>query len=93
MTFHRQGKSQAQGFVPTGDTGPDGHFSVGTGAPQNGAPAGNYIVTFEQPIIDPGNPVETEIDALGGKYSDPLQSQWNVTVKAGINELLVFELD
>lgn len=93
VTLHRQDSSQNLGFVPTGETGPNGNFTLSTGAPQNGAPPGTYVVTFERPIIDPKNPVETEIDAFGGKYSDPAQSKWTVTVESGKNLLPLFQLD
>jgi hypothetical protein len=93
VKFHSQDSSQQSGFIPTGDTGPDGGFTLSTGAPQNGAPPGSYMVTFERPIIDPKNPVETEVDGLKGKYSDPAQSKWTVTIENGENSLQPFELE
>ena len=93
VTFHNLNNTTANEFVPVGDTGPDGSFSLSTGAPQNGAPTGTYVVTFERPEIDPENPVETEIDGLQGKYSNKTDSKWTVTVVNGENPLQVFELD
>ena len=52
-------------------------------------------MTFEKPEI--GSPastgsIETEIDAFGGKYSDPAKSKWTVTIEKGENSLQPFEL-
>ena len=93
VKFHHHDGAPTLGFVPVGDTGPDGSFTMSTGAPQNGAPPGKYLVTFERPILDPKKSVETEIDALGGKYSDPTKSKWTATVTSGENILEPFELE
>jgi hypothetical protein len=95
VTLHSQTETAKPAFIPSGQTGPDGKFSLSTGAPGNGAPPGTYVVTFEKPEI--GSPastgsVETEIDAFGGKYSDPAKSQWIVTIEKGENSLQPFEL-
>ena len=95
VTLHSQAETAKSEFIPSGQTGPDGKFSLSTGAPGNGAPPGTYVVTFEKPEI--GSPastgsVETEIDAFGGKYSDPAQSKWTVTIEQGENSLPPFEL-
>jgi hypothetical protein len=96
VTLHPQSEAAKPKFIPTGQTGPDGKFTLSTGAPCNGAPPGSYLVTFEKPEI--GSPaktgyVETEIDAFGGKYSDPAQSKWTIIIKAGENSLQPFELN
>ena len=93
VTLHRQDGSRPMDFVPMGDTGPDGSFKLSTGAPQNGAPPGAYIVTFERPLLDPKQSVETEIDGFRGKFSDPAQSKWTVKIERGDNSLQPFELD
>src|SRR5690242_10440546 len=43
VTFHRQGEPAKSEFIPSGQTGPDGKFSLSTGAPGNGAPPGAYV--------------------------------------------------
>jgi hypothetical protein len=96
VTLHAQGETAKPKFIPTGQTGLDGKFTLSTGAPGNGAPPGTYLVTFEKPEI--GSPaatgsVETEIDAFGGKYSDPAQSKWTITIEKGENSLQPFELN
>src|SRR5262249_42010611 len=87
-TLHPQTGTAKRAFIPSGETGPDGRFTLSTGAPGNGAPPGSYLVTFEKPEI--GSPastgfIETEIDAFGGKYSDPSQSKWTITIQRGEN--------
>ena len=52
-------------------------------------------MTFEKPeIASPASTgsIETEIDAFGGKFSDPAKSKWNVTIERGENSLEPFEL-
>jgi hypothetical protein len=96
VTFHPEVKTDKPGFVPIGETGPDGSFTLSTGAPSNGAPPGEYVVTFEKPVIAPAretNYIETEVDAFRGKYSDPEQSKVRITVSSGENALAPFELD
>lgn len=95
VTLHSPTEAAQPQFIPSGQTGPDGKFSLSTGAPGNGAPPGTYVVTFEKPEI--GSPastgsIETEIDAFRGKYSDPAQSEWTVTIEQGENLLQPFEL-
>lgn len=90
VTLHSQGGAAKPQFIPSGQTGPDGKFTLSTGAPGNGAPTGTYVVTFEKPEIT--GSVETEVDAFGGKYSDPAKSQWTVTIEKGENSLQPFDL-
>jgi hypothetical protein len=90
VTLHSQTKTEKSGFIPTGQTGPDGKFTLGTGASRNGAPPGTYAVTFEKPEIK--GYVETEVDAFAGKYSDPAKSPWTVTIEKGENSLQPFDL-
>jgi hypothetical protein len=95
VTLHPQTETAKPAFIPSGQTGPDGKFKLSTGKPGNGAPPGTYVVTFEKPEI--GSPaatksIETEIDAFGGKYSDPAKSEWTVNIEKGENSLQPFEL-
>lgn len=83
-------------FTPSGETGPDGKFTLSTGAPGNGAPPGEYVVTFEKPrvVSDRKNSgIETEVDDLKGKFSDAGQSKWKVTVQKGENHVPTFDLE
>jgi hypothetical protein len=95
VTLHAQSETAKPEFIPTGQTGPDGKFKLSTGAPGNGAPPGTYVVTFDLPEIASAastRAIETEVDAFGGKYSDPAQSKWTVTIDKGENSLEPFEL-
>lgn len=95
VTFHPQFDIGKIDYRPYGETGADGRFTLSTGAPGNGAPVGVYLVTFEKPGLESpkaSNFLETEIDEFRGKYSDPEQSSWEVTVERGGNELDPFEL-
>jgi len=83
-------------YVPYGESGVDGQFTLSTGAGGNGAPRGEYVVTFEKPRIvsDPAaSGIETEVDDFKGRYSDPSKSQVKVTVQSGENLLPTFQLD
>lgn len=93
VQFHNQDGSHEDGFIPIGETGTDGGFEMSTGAPRNGAPPGTYAVTFELPMIDPEQPVETEIDGFEGKYSDPATSTFRATVSDNQQDPLVFALE
>jgi 5-hydroxyisourate hydrolase-like protein (transthyretin family) len=96
VTLHRPAGTTKSEFIPSGQTGPDGRFKLSTGAPGNGAPPGTYVVTFEKPEIGSAastGSVETEIDAFGGKYSDPAKSKWTVTIDKSENSLDPFELN
>jgi hypothetical protein len=96
VKFHPQFNMGSIKFIPLGETGADGSFTLSTGAPGNGAPRGSYVVTFEKPEIAPAaktNYIETEIDALHGKYSDPQKSKLQITIASGENSLQPFEIE
>src|SRR5260221_10794981 len=42
VTLHPQAETAKPTFIPSGQTGPDGRFTLSTGAPGNGAPPGSY---------------------------------------------------
>ena len=96
VTLHPQFNMGRIKWGVVGETGPTGEFSVGTGAPGNGAPPGEYVVTFTKPRIDSDperNGSEIEVDDFQGKYSDPEDSLWTASIKKGENRLQPFELD
>src|SRR5689334_5588670 len=67
VRFHPQFNIGRIKYIPEGETGPEGQFTLSTGAPSNGAPPGEYVVTFEKPVIESSkqhNFIETEIDAF-----------------------------
>lgn len=96
VKFYPQFEMGEVKYVPEGETGPQGTFVLSTGAPGNGAPPGVYVVTFEKPEIESAresNYLETEIDALQGKYSNPEDGGWLVTVEPRENQFGPFELE
>lgn len=72
---------------PFAATGDDGSFRLGTYAMEDGAPAGRFKAIIIWPLPLPRD----SSDQLGGRYSDPARSAWDVTVIAGANELPPFE--
>lgn len=95
VTMHPQFDMGPITWGVVGETGPTGEFTIGTGGVGNGAPAGDYIVTFTKPRVDsdPENGLEAEVDDFKGKYSDPDESRWTVSITKGENQLEPFELD
>ena len=94
VTFHPQFDIGATKFTPNGETGKDGRFTLSTGAPSDGAPPGEYAVTFE--LLRGGADKagrDIEVDAWKGKYADPAKSTFKVEIKNGDNTLEPFKLD
>lgn len=95
VSYHPQFNIGRVEFIPSGDTGPTGEFTLSTGAAGNGAPAGEYVVTFEKPRIvsDRQNSgIELEVDEWQGRFADPAASAWKVTVDRDRAEPVTFEL-
>lgn len=96
VTLHPQFDMGERKWAIIGETGAQGTYTVGTGVPGNGAPPGDYVVTFEKPRVAADrkqNNLEIEVDDFQGKYSDPTKSTWKVTVVKGDNKLDTFALD
>jgi len=96
VTLNPQFKMGRITWGVVGESGPTGEFVVGTGGRGNGAPVGDYIVTFTKPRIAEDlerNGTEMEVDDFEGKYSDPAKSPWKVTIKKGENRLGPFHLE
>ena len=94
VTFHPKFDMGAVKFTPSGLTGKDGRFTLITAAPGDGAPPGDYSVTFE--LMRGGADKmgrDIEADAWKGKYADPAAGSWPVTVRPGDNRLEPFRLD
>lgn len=94
VTFHPKFDMGSVKFTPNGVTGKDGRFTLSTAAPKDGAPPGEYSVTFE--LLRAGadkRGLDTEFDVWKGKYGDPATSKWTVEVKGGTNDLEPFRLD
>ena len=80
-------------FTPNGVTGKDGRFLLSTGAPADGAPPGEYSVTFE--LLRAGADErgrDTEFDVWKGKYANS-DTAPTVTVGSSATTLEPFRLD
>ena len=91
VTFHPQ--FPLKHFKPSGTTDANGKFTLSTGAPNNGAPRGEYIVTFEKLTAGSDkNGLDVDIDLWKGKYADPNASKFKVEIRDNV-ELEPFKLD
>lgn len=80
VTLHDvEGFDEEAPAIPQAVTKQDGSFAISTFEAEDGAPAGEYAATFVW-----GRPqglgIDTSVDKLQGKYSDPETSQFKVTV-------------
>jgi len=97
VTLHPKGATDHTAVPATGLTKDDGTFTVTTGN-QDGAPAGEYVVTVvcsrmpknAKKGLGTGN-IDTE-DVLQGAYANRDTSKIFVTLKAGPNQLETFNL-
>ena len=96
VTLHPRFDIGKRDFKPSGETDRQGKFTLSTGAPGNGAPSGEYAVTFEKPRTESdrrNSGIEVEVDDFKGKYSDPATSGNVVTVGRESTVLGPFKLD
>lgn len=80
-------------FTPNGVTGEDGRFILSTGAPADGAPPGEYSVTFE--LLQAGadeRGLDADFDVWKGKYANPDNAP-KVTVGSSATTLEPFRLE
>lgn len=94
VKFHPKFDIGAVRFVPSGVTNKDGRFILSTAAANDGAPPGEYAVTFElmRATSDKAG-LDVEVDAWKGKHADPAAGKWPATVRSGENNLDPFMLD
>jgi hypothetical protein len=99
VTFHPKGTTDVYTVRPVGLTGEDGTFTLTTGR-DDGAPAGEYVVTFicsEEITARPGKGAistaapETR-DRFDGAFANAERSIFRVEIKKGPNELEPFHL-
>ncbi len=82
-------------YSPVAITDITGAYQITSLQPGDGAPVGEYAVTFEWPdhINDPSNGDPTpEIDRFRGAYVSVEKSQFKVIVQAGENTVPQFDL-
>jgi hypothetical protein len=94
VTFHPQFDMGSVKFTPNGETNKEGKFTLSTAAAGDGAPPGDYMVTFE--LLRGGSDKagrDIEVDVWKGKYADPEKGERKVTIKSGENALEPFSLE
>lgn len=92
VSLHAQFSMGTYKFTPFALTGKDGKFTVTTKTANDGAPAGDYLVTFE--MLQAGSDArgqDIEVDVWKGKYADQAKAE-KVTVTTGDNVLGPFDL-
>ena len=78
---------------PLATVGADGTFHVVTYGNQDGAPAGEYIVTIVWPgERDPKDEEASPPDKLNGQYADPTKSPLKAKVENGPTKLAPFNI-
>ena len=93
VTLHPKFDMGSVKFTPNGVTGKDGRFTLSTAAPGDGAPPGEYSVTFE--LLRAGADErgrDTEFDVWKGKYAKP-DTAPKVTVGSSTTTLKPYRLN
>jgi len=93
VTFHPKFDMGAVKFTPTGMTDRNGRFTLSTASANDGAPPGEYTVTFE--LLKAGTDnrgLDVEVDVWKGKYADSANGK-PVQIQEGENNLEPFRLD
>lgn len=92
VRFVRTGGDEALQVTCTTITDADGKFTCPTYMNLNGLPAGKYAVFFEWPVPTCIDPTDGETDKFKGKYGPQSRQKQTVEIKAGDNQLPVFNL-
>lgn len=90
VIFNPVDESDPKAVKPQGVVGTDGGFEIGTYGEKDGAPAGEYAVTFVWMIENPKT--KKQWSPLSMRLMQPDQSRLRVTIKQGSNELQPFQL-
>jgi hypothetical protein len=95
VAFYPLGEQGKLGFAPSAVTDEKGEFHLSSYAPDDGAPTGEYAVTFQWPqhvnTGEESDPVP-EVDQLHGLYNNPQKSRFKITVHEGENAINPFVL-
>jgi hypothetical protein len=96
VALHATGQRPGPQFDPSAATDDKGEFRLRSYRDGDGAPEGDYSVTFEWPKAVPGpDPGDAPqyIDQLAGKLNRVETSRFKVKIVPGENELKPFELN
>ena len=91
VVFHPVGKSGADAIKSRGQVGPDGTFTLTTYSGNDGAPAGEYLVTVQLWAAGVRSD-EAPSNRLNPKFATPETSGLTATVVAGPTTLEPFAL-
>ena len=95
MTLYPLKEFEKARFAPAAVTDENGEFTICSYQPGDGAPPGEYAVTFSWPkhlnTIDDDSGMP-EVDQLQGRYANPRTSTFHITVREGKNALEPFVL-
>ncbi len=95
VAFYPLDDREGPRFAPSAITDSNGEFRLQSYEREDGAPAGDYAVTFRWPQnvrnADPDD-YQPQVDRLRGHFSNPRASKFHVTVHEGENELDPFVL-
>jgi hypothetical protein len=92
--FHHRGGDSMNEHMIMGLVQADGSFELVCGPLGKGAPPGEYDVTIAWKKVSSqskGGP-QRQADKLNGRYADPKEPRFHVSVKAERNDLAPFEL-
>ena len=94
VIFHPLSSPGPAPLTPHGRVQADGTFEPTTYESGDGAPSGEYAVTFfwPEPPKSPVDDPDSGPDRLRGRYSDPQASPFRVPIGEGTNELEPFQL-
>ena len=94
VRFHPKFDMGTIKFTPSGLTDKQGRFTLSTAAAGDGAPPGDYAVSFDWPQVTSDRAgLEIEVDAWKGRYADPAAGRWLATVRTQDNQLEPFRLE
>jgi hypothetical protein len=97
VTFHTTMAWKGAQFRPSGMTDENGEYRLRSYQSDDGAPAGEYVVTFEWPqqlnTPDLDDAVQRTMDRLQGLYNNPKKSRFKAVVHEGNNEVDPFVLN
>jgi len=87
-------------LIPSGRTDAEGKFDLRVSEMQSGSPVGEYTVLFQKLTLPDGSPIQEDqmaadvgaVNQINSIYSDPATSPESVTIPAGGNESLNFDL-
>jgi hypothetical protein len=95
VLFHPTTPWKGAQFAPSAMTDKNGEYQLRSYQSDDGAPAGEYTVTFQWlKTISTNDPadVQPEIDQLKGLFNDPKKSRFKAVVREGNNEIEPFVL-